>query len=254
MHVDNYYQKGRYDIRTESAKAELSNFYFNRIKAIRRSLVGYSFKKVLDAGCGDGEIGRLLKEQLEIDVYGIDISRKGVALAKQKGLHAKVADMSVAIPFADNMFDLVLSSATIEHVINPDKFLKEIRRVLKPNGILLVSTPNLSFWLNRIIFIIGLYPLFLEASTEAKVGYGRYIRFFYGIQLVGHIHVFNLTSLKELLRYQKFSIDHVYGNTVDFETPKSKIITSIYRLIDKVMSYFPSFSSDLIIVARKTKH
>lgn len=254
MNVDKYYQKGRYDIRTESAKAEVSNFYSNRIKAIRRSLVGYSFTKVLDAGCGDGEIGKLLKEQLNIDVYGIDISRKGVALAKQKGLHAKVADMSVRIPYKNNTFDLVISSATIEHVINPDIFLQEVYRVLKPNGIVLVSTPNLSFWLNRIIFMIGLYPLFLEASTEAKVGYGSWKKFFYSTQLVGHIHVFNLPALKELLQYQKFSTDNVYGNTIDFVTPGSKIITWIYRFIDKLMSYFPSFSSDLIVVAKKVKH
>lgn len=251
MNVDTYYQKGRYDVRTESAKVELVSFYDKRIKAIKHSLEGYSFKKVLDAGCGDGEIGKLLKEQFGIDVYGIDISRRGVALANEKGVRAKIADMSVKIPFADNMFDLVISSATIEHVISPDRFLKEMRRILRPGGILLVSTPNLSFWLNRILFFVGLYPLFLEASTELKVGYGRCSKFFSSKQLVGHIHVFNLPALIELLRYQKFSIEHVWGNTVDFVTPRSKMLTWIYRVIDKAMSHIPSLSSDIIIVARK---
>ncbi len=251
MNVNDYYQKGRYHFARKSDKEELARFYAKRIKVITKVLHGYTFKKVLDAGCGDGEIGRLLKEQMNVEVYGVDISKKGVALANGKGVHAKVADMSVKIPFTDKMFDLVISSATIEHVINPDRFLKEIRRVLRPGGILLVSTPNLSFWLNRILFFFGLYPLFLEASTEAKVGYGKYNKFFYSSQLVGHIHVFNVPALRELLIYQKFSIERIYGNTVDFVTPTSKMLTFLYRCIDKAMSYIPTMSSDLVMLARK---
>lgn len=251
MDIDTYYQKGRYDIRGNSAKNELAFFYAKRIAVFTKALNGYSFRTVLDAGCGDGEIGRLLKHILQIDVYGIDISKKGVALAKQKGIHAKVADMSVRVPFKSNMFDLVISSATIEHVANPDVFLKEIFRVLQPNGIVLISTPNISFWLNRIIFLIGLYPLFLEASTEVKVGYGWYKKYFYGSQLVGHIHVFNLPALQELLRHHGFLIDRVFGGTVDFVSPRSKLLTWLYQSVDTAMSFVPSLSSDIIIVARK---
>lgn len=251
MNVEEYYQSGRYNVRDESAKAELARFYAKRITVITRALVGYSFKTVLDAGCGDGEIGSLLKKQMHVDVYGVDISKNGVALANKKGLKAKISDMSKKIPFRSSMFDLVISSATIEHVPNPDTFLKEIYRVLKPGGIVLISTPNLSFWLNRILFFFGLYPLFLEASTEAKVGYGIYKRFFYGMQLVGHIHVFTLPALKELLEYYRFSIRRVVGNSVDFVTPVSKVITFLYRIIDMCMTRFPSLSSDIIIIAGK---
>ncbi len=251
MNIDDYYQKGRYDVVGDAAKAALTRFYEKRFKVIRRALQGYTFKKVLDAGCGDGEIGRLLKDWMHVDVYGIDISKRGVAMARKKGLKAKVADMSRNIPFTSNSFDLVISSATIEHVTNPDVFLKEIYRVLKPGCIALISTPNLSFWLNRVLFFMGLYPLFLEASTEAKVGYGMYKRFFYGMQLVGHIHVFTLPALKELLEYHKFSIRRVFGGTVDFVTPVSKVITFLYRTVDTCMTCFPSLSSDIIIIAEK---
>lgn len=251
MNVDDYYQKGRYDVTGDSAKAELARFYDKRLRTIRQALAGYTFTKVLDAGCGDGEIGKLLKERMRVDVYGIDISKKGVAIARKKGLKAKVADMSKKIPYPTGSFDLVISSATIEHVLNPDGFLCEIYRVLKPGGIALISTPNLAFWFNRILLLIGLYPLFLEASTEAKVGYGRYKRFFYSSQLVGHIHVFTLPALKELLEYHKFKITRVFGGTVDFVTPASKIITFLYRAIDTWLARFPSLSSDIIVIAEK---
>ena len=178
MNVNEYYQKGRYDVVGSAAKRELADFYLKRLNTLTKVLHGYHFANILDAGCGDGQIGRLLKDSMHVDVYGVDISKKGVALARKNGLKAKVADMSKEIPFGDAMFDLVISSATIEHVPNPDVFLKEIYRVLKPGGIVLISTPNLTFWLNRILFVIGVYPIFLEASTEVKVGYGKFKRFF----------------------------------------------------------------------------
>jgi len=252
MNVDEYYQKGRYKV-SKAEKVQLDRFYKRRFSSIINALEGFTYTKVLDAGCGDGELGKMLKDFKKVDVYGVDISRKGVEIAKKKGLRGKVADISKKIPYADNSFDLVFASEAIEHVMNPDVFLKEIRRVVKPGGHILITTPNLSSWLNRILFIIGLYPLFLEASTEAKVGYGKYKKFFYGMQLVGHIHVFNLNALTEILHFHKFSIKRINGNTVDFVTPRSKLLTLLYRLIDKIMSYIPSISSDLIVVAKKTK-
>lgn len=250
MNVEDYYQEGRYKV-AESDRVELARFYAKRFITISNALEGYSFKKVLDAGCGDGELGKMLKEQRHVDVYGVDISKKGVALANKKGLHARVGDISAKIPFDRNTFDLVVASETIEHVVSPDIFLKEIHRVLRPGGKLLLTTPNLSSWLNRALFLFGLYPLFLEASTEAKVGYGKYKKFFYSMQLVGHIHVFNLRALRELLQYHKFSVECIQGNTVDFVTPRSQLITQIYQTIDKIFAHFASLSSDLVVIARK---
>lgn len=251
MNIDKYYQKGRYDHIKNTDKSELAQFYRKRFKAISKALQDYEFKKVLDAGCGDGEIGKMLQIERRVNVHGVDISRKGVDLANKKGLHAKVADISVHIPFRSNTFDLVISSETIEHVLNPDIFLKEIYRVLKPGGIILITTPNLSSWLNRLIMLIGLYPLFLEASTEVKVGYGKFIKYFYGLQLVGHIHVFNVPALQELLIHHHFSVDKISGNTVDFVSPKSRFITGIYSYVDRFMTHIPSLCSDMIIVAKK---
>lgn len=247
MNIKDYYQEGRYKLNSKSVRDKQ---HAKRIIAILKTLKGYTFSKVLDIGCGDGGIGRLLKKEKNIDVYGVDISKKGVELANEGGVHAKVGDVSVKIPFDNKAFDLVVAAEILEHVANPDVFLREIYRVLKPGGIILITTPNLSSWLNRILFLVGLYPLFLEASTEVKVGYGRYKKFFSG-QLVGHIHVFNLSALKEILQYYKFYIERISTNTVDFEAPKSKIITFAYRFIDKVMSHIPSLSSDIVILARK---
>src|SRR5438128_2386152 len=109
MDVNQYYQKGRYQV-TKNDREEIEVLYTRRVKLFKKLLQGYDFTTVLDAGCGDGEIARLFKKQTGTDVYGIDISKKGVALAREKGIHAKVADMAVKIPYKDKMFDLVISS------------------------------------------------------------------------------------------------------------------------------------------------
>ena len=97
--------------------------------------------KVLDVGCNSGEFMKLLKEKRNCDVYGIDISRQVVDLAKAKGLNAQVADAD-KLPYPDKSFDVVCLMETLEHFYDPIPYLKEIRRVLRKNGFLLGSCPH----------------------------------------------------------------------------------------------------------------
>lgn len=107
--------------------------------------------RVLDAGCGGGGMPLSLAEHAD-EVIGIDpINRfgdAGVRLARERGLprlHFLRAD-GMALPFAADTFDLVLSHAVIEHVADAALYLRECRRVLKPGGRIFLSTaPYLSF-------------------------------------------------------------------------------------------------------------
>lgn len=245
--IDKYYQIERYKV---NSKDNMENLSRRKIAVFDRVLKDKKFNRVLDAGCGDGRLAKLVKDRWGAEVYGVDVSRKGVELARGFGIKAKVADISKKIPFANNFFDLVICTETIEHVADPDSLLKEIHRILKPDGTLLLTTPNLSSWTNRFLFVFGIYPIFMEASTEAKVGYGIFSRFFNSQFLVGHIHVFNLIALTDILKFHHYSIEKIVGNRVPFVAPSSKIVTAIYNFIDTIMVRFPSLSSDLIIVAR----
>lgn len=246
--IDKYYQSRRYQ---SSTKEDFETLAREKAQLFFKILQGQRFEKALDAGCGDGKLAQIMGEKLGVSFYGVDISKKGIELAKKIGVKAKVADLSLKIPFKDNFFDLVISTEVLEHVNDPDIFLREIYRVLKPNGKLLLTTPNLSSWLNRVLFVLGIYPIFLEASTEAKVGYGIFSKFFNSKDLVGHIHVFNYGALIDTLKFHKYSIEKVVGNTKEFKAPSAKVITAIYYFIDKIMSKFPSLSSDLVVLARK---
>jgi len=103
-------------------------------------------KNVLDAACGEG-YGSSMMSKDAANVVGIDISEEAIFNANEKygssNLSYKVGDVK-KLDFDDNFFDVVVSFETIEHVpeVVQWSFIKEIRRVLKDDGVLIMSTPN----------------------------------------------------------------------------------------------------------------
>jgi len=92
--------------------------------------------------------------------------------------------------------------------------LKEAFRVLKTDGYLVITTPNLAAWFNRLIFLFGYQPFFLEPSTKDKtVGLGFTRRLMPNRKPVGHIRCFTLKALKDILVLHGYKIVLVKGNT-----------------------------------------
>ncbi len=120
------------------------------------------FKKgelVLDVGCGDGVVGAFLQEKAGVKVTGIDISEEAVKKAKEKGVDAKVYSSEQKFPFENDAFDKVFWGDNIEHLFDPAQTIKEIRRVLKKDGKIILSCPNMAYWRYRIhYFLRGSLP------------------------------------------------------------------------------------------------
>ena len=99
---------------------------------------------VLDIASGSG-YGTNLLAQAAAHVYGVDLRSEAVAYANEHfgapNIEFLVGD-AIAIPLPDDSVDVVVTFETIEHVEDFPQFLREIKRVLKPEGIALVSTPN----------------------------------------------------------------------------------------------------------------
>ena len=112
--------------------------------------------KILDLGCGNGRFLELLKDK-DIDYIGVDFSQKLIEIAKKKYLHPpqvfakqkfgrarvkfQVAD-ALNLPFPNNYFDKIYTIAVLHHIPSKElrfKFLGEVRRVLKPNGLLILT-------------------------------------------------------------------------------------------------------------------
>lgn len=103
---------------------------------------------VLDVGCNSGEfMKRLLAGRKNVTVKGVDVSENAVKIAREKGLDVVLGD-GESLPYADATFDFVVLMEVLVHVHDPKKMLAEIRRVLKPNGVLLGSCPHKNLEMN----------------------------------------------------------------------------------------------------------
>lgn len=103
-------------------------------------------KVVLDVACGTGYGVSYMAEKGAREVIGVDISAIAANYARERFSKDNGASFicanAIKLPFVDNVFDVVVSFETIEHIRQYRKFLEECRRVLKENGLLICSTPN----------------------------------------------------------------------------------------------------------------
>jgi 2-polyprenyl-3-methyl-5-hydroxy-6-metoxy-1,4-benzoquinol methylase len=114
--------------------------------------------KLLDAGCGTGWFSKAAAQK-GAQVTSMDIGPKLLQQVKKKCRSKRVVGSVMNMPFKKEIFDVVISTEVIEHVTHPDKALKEFYRVLKPNGVLVLTTPN-HFWHFSLFWanLIGVRP------------------------------------------------------------------------------------------------
>jgi len=117
----------------------------------------YPGNVVLDIGCKFGVLRDLLREaQQSIEYYGIDISAETISrIADADDDHFRVADVMDGLPFPDHVFDRVFMLEVLEHVENPSHCLREIKRVLNPEGRLILSVPNPYCWNEVFANLLG---------------------------------------------------------------------------------------------------
>lgn len=241
MKIGDFYE--RKEVIHEVVEAKRSKICYNLIiNLITNEIARGRIKRILDIGCGDGSF--IIKFKKHCETFGVDISHRATKIAKEAGINAYELDVSSErLPFQDKYFDVIYMGDVIEHLTNPDFAINEVARVLKLDGFLVLSTPNLACWLNRLLLLLGMQPLFSEVSTVKTFGRGpRSYDFF----PVGHLRLFTYKALKEFLTYYRFNIVKVEGANYE---GLPKILANIDRLFSKI----PSLSSTVIMVARKNK-
>lgn len=193
---------------------------------------------VLDLGCGDGAAAAVATSYNPGHrMAGIDWSASALQQARQHGLTVVRAGMGPRLPFAGEVADVVIMSELIEHLVDTDSVLDEVRRVLKPGGSLLLSTPNLAAWYNRGLVAFGVQPVFSEVSLRGV--YGRP-----GTQVAGHLRLFTSKALTGLLAARGFAVARVSG-------ARYHDVPGPLRPIDRVFCAWPAAASILLVHARK---
>lgn len=109
--------------------------------------------RVLDLGCGDGELLTALVKHKNCQGYGLEINTNSVLAAMQRGINVIQADLEAGLQhFNDNSFDIIVLSQTIQSMQNTENILQEMKRVAAEA---IVTFPNFGYWRNRLQIALG---------------------------------------------------------------------------------------------------
>jgi ubiquinone/menaquinone biosynthesis C-methylase UbiE len=165
--------------------------------------------RILDVGAGSAWVAEHFTK-LGFEVISMDISLINLQKAKQKipsNLHNCVSSDAFNLPYKSGSFDIVISSEVIEHVFNPEEFVKELSRVVKKGGSLIITTPY-----------------------KEKLQYSLCIHCNKKTPLHAHIHSFDEKILAGLFK----GVQH---SKVEWETFGNKIL--IFTRSFVILKYFP---------------
>ncbi len=163
-----------------------------QIMKIRKIMKYKKEGQVLDIGCGDGTLLLHFKEK-GWDTYGVDISGPAHRLTRDK-LKQNIFNCELKdCHFPDRYFDVITLNHVLEHVMNPNDELREIYRILKNDGILFLSVPNID-------------------SFQFKISKEHWFH----LDLPRHIYHYSLISIKDLLEKNKFIIIEVRYPLLNF--------------------------------------
>ena len=171
---------------------------------------------LLDLGCDDGTWTMQLAKKIKTkNIHGVEIVEKRKIEAEKKGIEVAKNDLNYAFPYPVNFFDVVHSNQVIEHLSDVENFVKEIFRILKPNGYVVISTENGSSWHNIFASILGWQIFSLTNITCISGGIGNPLAIHRGevsdLKSWTHKTIFNFLGLIELFEAYGFVIDKVKG-------------------------------------------
>ncbi len=113
--------------------------------------------RVLDLGCGSGELLAHLRDARQCSGYGIEIADANVLACVQRGVNVIQLNLEEGLAmFADQSFDVVLQLDTMQHLRNTERMLRETARVGRVG---IVSFPNFAHWPNRLRVLAGRMPV-----------------------------------------------------------------------------------------------
>lgn len=153
----------------------------------------------LDLGCNDGVVAEFLRS-LGAEVVGLDFSTRALGFARTRGLkYLCLGDAEKTLPFGDRVFDYVFWGDNAEHLLAPMATLREIRRVVRPGGLLVMSVPNMGWIVNRAYYLLTGMPRRTEGHLNPPWEWE-------------HIRFFNPGVLERFLREGGFEITALHGS------------------------------------------
>ena len=192
-------------------------------------------KNILDIGCSTGTVGRQIKEITNVHITGIEMSEdmgKEESKYLDKVIIGNVEDR-ILDKFKDSEFDCIILADVVEHLINPWELIKQSQRILKNNGVIIASIPNVRHFSTIFCLIIKGYWPYRERGIHDKT----------------HLRFFTKKNIRELFENENLKKEKII--------PKYRIIEKPSKInkYSKILTIFPFksfFIFQYISIYRKT--
>ena len=189
--------------------------------------------RILDVGCGDGCFAHHVKDKFN-EIYGAEIAKEAAFIARKRNVLTSVMDLNSSLSYKDNTFDAVTCLDVVEHLLDPGTLIEEIYRVLKPDGQLVLTTPNIRNFRNLYTLIFkGIFP---QTSPDAFVWGG------------GHLHFFTREDIKNIFKKAGFKRIEFFINQGQFFLSKKR---KVVRLLIGEKTFGEWFCNSITISAYK---
>ncbi|MEA1997116.1 MAG: class I SAM-dependent methyltransferase [Gemmatimonadota bacterium] len=202
----------------ENRNPELSRLE-RKVLSLARGLASQGIK-VLELAAGRGTLSAALAG-FGLKVTALDI-HPGQFETTRPGVQILASDLSRPLPFADSCYELVICCEGIEHLEHQYRFARELARVIKPGGRLILTTPNITNIAGRLRFLLtGFYPLAVRPSSEFKRD-----------RTIEHIYPLTFWQLRHILHtsgliIERITTDHIRRSGLAFAPlfPLSYLLT-----------------------------
>lgn len=159
--------------------------------------------KVLDMGCWAGRFGEKLKKERKCLVYGTDINKEAIGIAKKRLDLAFESDLSKPETLAPYLkgetFDYITAIEVIEHLAEPEDLLQEIKKYLEIKGKLIISVPNIANYAARLSLLMGNFNYQEQGILDES-----------------HLRFFTLSSIKKVLDESGYKIEQIKYTRANF--------------------------------------
>lgn len=173
--------------------------------------------RILDIGCGDGNLLEFLSRDKNIKGSGIDVSIKAVDLTRRKGIEARVADLTQADSQLDDTYDYAIISEVLEHLPNPEQLMFKLKG--KINKFIIVTIPNTGFIGERLRLLSGRFPKQWVLHPSEHIRFWTVTDFIYWCEQLG------------------FKVESYHGMLDEFYDIKIKIWKYYPRLFSRYVLY-----------------
>jgi SAM-dependent methyltransferase len=223
--------------------------YAKMHRLLRDGYGDLSGSRIVDLGLSRGLFLERFRRYAGVELHGIEIDETEIEHARAHGHdplrhYVNVFDghrLTATLPFDDEFADIVLAGEIIEHIVDTDAFVAEIRRILRPGGATVLSTPNILWFKHRLRLLGGRYPDALDYRTR------------YGDDF-GHVRAFTPSVMRTLLEDGGFVDVRIVGKRLGSIASLYRTPAAIARGLDRAADRLPQLADHVLAFARRPAH